>query len=56
MRSADEFNEVRQLIAAGMNDCAIKPAHWHTATDGARLAVPSASPDQNPRRLHGMRG
>ena len=23
MRSADEFNEVRQLIAAGMNDCAI---------------------------------
>src|SRR5258708_38902255 len=23
MRSADEFNEVRQLITAGMNDCAI---------------------------------
>jgi hypothetical protein len=23
MRSADEFNEVRRLIAAGMNDCAI---------------------------------
>ena len=32
-----------------MNDCAIA-GNWHTATDGAGLAVPSASPTENRTR------
>ena len=51
MRSAEEFNAVRRLIAAGLNDCAIARQTRHTATDRARLAAPTARARHEARRL-----
>lgn len=39
MRSADEFDQVRQLIATGMNDCAIARL---TVYRGRRCAIGAA--------------
>jgi len=55
MRSADEFNEVRQAHSRRHQRLRHRSADRHTAADSARLALPSASPIKSPGRLRGVR-